>query len=73
MSTSCDLLVTGAKGQLGRALLRGAEARGLSVVGVDLEEMPLDDREAIHAGVAAARPRFVMPIWVARISNPRVN
>ena len=60
MSTSCDLLVTGAKGQLGRALLRGAEARGLSVVGVDLEEMPLDDREAIHAGVAAARPRFVM-------------
>lgn len=60
MSTSCDLLVTGAKGQLGRALLRGAEARGLSVVGVDLEEMPLDDREAIHVGVAAARPRFVM-------------
>ncbi len=60
MSTSCDLLVTGAKGQLGRALLRGAEARGLSVVGVDLEEMPLDDRAAIHAGVAAARPRFVL-------------
>lgn len=60
MTTSCDLLVTGAKGQLGRALLRGAAERGLSAVGVDLEEMPLDDRAAIHAGVAAARPRFVL-------------
>lgn len=60
MTTSCDLLVTGAKGQLGRALLRGAGERGLSAVGVDLEEMPLDDRQAIHAGVAGARPRFVL-------------
>jgi len=60
MSTPCDLLVTGAKGQLGRALLLGARARGLSVVGVDLEEMPLDDRAAIFAGVAAARPNFVL-------------
>lgn len=56
----CDLLVTGAKGQLGRAIALRAAGRGLSVVGVDVDEMPLEDRAAIHAGVAAVRPRFVL-------------
>ncbi|MCK5941578.1 MAG: dTDP-4-dehydrorhamnose reductase [Planctomycetes bacterium] len=60
MTTDCDLLVTGAKGQLGRAILHLAAERGLSTVGVDLAEMPLDDRAAIQRGVAQARPAFVL-------------
>lgn len=60
MSDACDLLVTGAKGQLGRAVLELAAARGLQAVGVDVQEMPLDDRASVQRGVAAARPRFVL-------------
>ena len=60
MSDACDLLVTGAKGQLGRAVLELAAARGLKAVGVDVQEMPLDDRASVQRGVAAARPRFVL-------------
>lgn len=60
MTSDCDLLVTGAKGQLGRAILHFAAERGLSAVGVDIDEMPLDDRAAIQRGVAAARPGFVL-------------
>ncbi len=60
MAGDCDLLVTGADGQLGRALRQRAADRGLSVVGVDVAEMPLDDRAAIQRGVAGARPRFVL-------------
>ena len=55
MSDACDLLVTGAKGQLGRAVLELAAARGLQAVGVDVQEMPLDDRASVQRGVAAAR------------------
>ena len=55
MSDACDLLVTGAKGQLGRAVLELAAARGLQTVGVDAQEVPLDDRASVQRGVAAAR------------------
>ena len=56
----CDLLVTGALGQLGRTVMAQAQAAGLRAVGVDIEEMPLDDRGRIQQVVGAARPAFVM-------------
>lgn len=56
----CDLLVTGANGQLGRAIRALAAARDLTVVAVDIAEMPLDDREAIGRVLGEARPKFVL-------------
>jgi dTDP-4-dehydrorhamnose reductase len=55
-----DLLVTGGTGQLGRAALAAAAARGLAAVGVSSQQMPLADRGAIFAGVAAAKPRAIL-------------
>lgn len=60
MTTNCDLLITGAAGQLGRTLMTQAKALGLNAVGVDVAEMPLDSREAIEAMVQKIRPSFVM-------------
>jgi dTDP-4-dehydrorhamnose reductase len=59
MASTCDLLVTGALGQLGRVLVQKAKARGLAVTGVDIDEMPLDNREGIAARIAELRPAFV--------------
>ncbi|MBL8748279.1 MAG: dTDP-4-dehydrorhamnose reductase [Planctomycetes bacterium] len=55
-----DYLVTGALGQLGRVVTTLARQRGRSVVGVDVAEMPLDQRAAIQAVVALHRPRLVV-------------
>ena len=60
MTSKCDLLVTGALGQLGRVVMKHAKDQGLRAVGVDVQEMPLDQREAIHRVVAAERPDFIM-------------
>lgn len=60
MTANCDLLITGAAGQLGRTLMAQAKAMGLNAVGVDVAEMPLDSREAIEAMVQKERPSFVM-------------
>ncbi len=60
MTTYCDLLITGAAGQLGRTLMTQAKALGLNAVGVDVAEMPLDSREAIETMVQKVRPSFVM-------------
>ena len=60
MASDCDLLVTGAKGQLGRAIMHLAAARGMTSAGVDVAEMPLDDRAAIRRGLAQAKPKFVL-------------
>lgn len=59
-SHSCDLLVTGALGQLGRTIMAQAKGLGLVAVGVDINEMPLDDRCRIQQVVGAAKPAFVM-------------
>jgi dTDP-4-dehydrorhamnose reductase len=56
----CDCLVTGAQGQLGRAVVALAKQRGRTVVGVDVAEMPLESRAAIMRVVAAEQPRFVV-------------
>jgi dTDP-4-dehydrorhamnose reductase len=55
-----DYLVTGAAGQLGRALLAAARARGRSVLGTDVATMPLDQRAAIQRAIGDARPRAVL-------------
>ncbi len=55
-----DYLVTGAQGQLGRAVMSLLAERGLRAVGVDVQEMPLESRAAIQATVAAQQPRFVL-------------
>ncbi|MFT7534652.1 MAG: dTDP-4-dehydrorhamnose reductase [Hyphomicrobiaceae bacterium] len=60
MTSHCDLLITGAAGQLGRTLMAQAKALGLTAVGVDVAEMPLDRREAIEAVMQKHRPAFVM-------------
>lgn len=57
---SLDYLVTGAKGQLGRVLSQQALGRGRSVLGVDLDEMPLESRAAIQRVISAERPRCVV-------------
>src|SRR5262245_48848766 len=56
----CDYLVTGAQGQLGRALVTLGKQRGRTVVGVDVAEMPLDSRAAIARVIGAEQPRFVV-------------
>lgn len=57
---SVDFLVTGAAGQLGRAVLAAARARGRSVLATDVAAMPLDERAAIQRTIGAARPRAVL-------------
>lgn len=58
--TQLDYLVTGALGQLGRAVMALAAARGKRAFGVDVQEMPLESRAAIGAMVGSQRPRFVV-------------
>ncbi len=55
-----DYLVTGAAGQLGRVVMAAAKQRGRTALGVDVAEMPLDQRAAIAKVIAEAAPRFVL-------------
>ena len=59
-----DVLVTGAGGQLGRALLRAAPDRA---VGLDHARMPVEDAGAVAAALAEHRPRWVVhcAAWTA--------
>jgi len=54
------LLVTGARGQLGRALERAAARGGHVFVGADLPELDVTDRAAVLAWVAGERPDAVI-------------
>ncbi|MFZ5788485.1 MAG: dTDP-4-dehydrorhamnose reductase [Acidobacteriota bacterium] len=54
------LLVTGSRGQLGRAMGRAAAARGLVFVGVDLPEFDVTDAAAVAETVALARPDVIV-------------
>ncbi len=54
------LLIAGAAGQLGQALLREAAARNWEAVGVDLEHMDITDPRAIRQQLARHRPEVVM-------------
>lgn len=55
-----DFLVTGAAGQLGRAVMDLLQRRGRRAAGVDVAEMPLEDRAAIARVVGSHRPRWVL-------------
>jgi dTDP-4-dehydrorhamnose reductase len=60
VTNHCDLLITGAAGQLGRTLVAQAKELGLDARGVDVAEMPLDSRDAIESAMQEHRPSFVM-------------
>lgn len=55
-----ELLITGAGGQLGQALLRVAAARGKLAVGLDHLEMPVEERLLVQQVLRQYRPRFVL-------------
>jgi dTDP-4-dehydrorhamnose reductase len=59
-AATTDYLVTGAGGQLGRALLAAAAARGARAVGAAHAEVAVEDRAAVQAWIAAERPRAVI-------------
>ncbi len=54
------LLVTGGRGQLGRALCREARDRGLDVVSTDLPELDITRLSDVRARVAAERPDAIV-------------
>lgn len=55
-----ELLVTGADGQLGRALLAEAHSRGLAAEGHDLDTLDIRDAAAVRELVGWLRPRVVV-------------
>ena len=55
-----SLLITGAHGQLGRALAAVAADRGLSCEGRDVDTLDIRDAAAVHNWIAAARPAAVI-------------
>ena len=54
------LLVTGSRGQLGRALQRAAAGRGHGFAGVDLPELDITDSAAVGGVVAATHPDAIV-------------
>ncbi len=54
------LLVTGSRGQLGRALLAVAARRGIPAVGHDVDTLDITDREAVGALVASVAPGVIV-------------
>lgn len=54
------VLVTGSRGQLGRALAGAAAARGDEAVGVDLPEVDVTDETAVGALLRDVRPDWVV-------------
>lgn len=55
-----DYLVTGANGQLGRAVLAAASARGATVVGVGHAELAVEDEAAVRRCLEQHRPAAVL-------------
>jgi dTDP-4-dehydrorhamnose reductase len=55
-----DYLVTGAAGQLGRVVTAEIAARGGTALGVDVAEMPLDQRAAIATVIGDSKPRRIV-------------
>ena len=54
------IVITGAKGQLGRAVLKEALRRGHEAVGADIDDFDLTEKGAVQAYLAAALPEFVI-------------
>ena len=57
---SMRVLVTGAKGQLGRDLMNELERQGLEGIGVDVEEMDITDPEKCRSVIGQARADAVI-------------
>ena len=55
-----DLFVTGADGQLGRALLAAAAARGVAAEGHDLDTLDITDARAVREAISWCRPAAVI-------------
>ncbi|MFO1052101.1 MAG: dTDP-4-dehydrorhamnose reductase [Planctomycetota bacterium] len=55
-----DVLVTGANGQLGRAVVDAARARGMTVFAASHAEMPLEDMDRVRMVIAQQRPALVV-------------
>ena len=54
-----DFLVTGAGGQLGRALIQCARVRGFSALGAAHDQVDVTDEAAVRRWVLAHKPRTV--------------
>ncbi len=54
------VLVTGATGQLGRAVVASAAARGVDVYGCSHDALPVEDRDAVQRVFDAQRPTTVL-------------
>jgi dTDP-4-dehydrorhamnose reductase len=54
------MLVTGSRGQLGRALARVAAAAPFELIGFDLPELDITDDAAVRATVRAVRPDVIV-------------
>lgn len=54
------ILITGARGQLGRDLADHALSKGDMVTAVDLDSLDITRREAVHEAVAESRPDVVV-------------
>lgn len=59
-ATATEFLVTGARGQLGRALLELGRARARRVVGCARDELPVEDAAAVARVLDAQRPERVL-------------
>jgi dTDP-4-dehydrorhamnose reductase len=55
-----DIFLTGSRGQLGFEVTRRASGFGLTVQGMDVDELDIRDAEAVDRVLAAARPRIVV-------------
>ncbi len=54
------VIVTGANGQLGRALLQALNRRGIPCAGTDIDTLDLTDEQAVYACVQAERPDVIV-------------
>jgi dTDP-4-dehydrorhamnose reductase len=55
-----DLLITGAYGQLGRAVIRAASDQGLTAAGRDLDTLDITDGKAVGRWIAHEHPHAVI-------------
>ena len=54
------VLVTGSKGQLGTDVISELEKRGLSAIGVDIEEMDITDPDCVMQVIGETQPDAVI-------------
>ena len=60
MDASGPLLVTGSYGQLGKAVLAEAQARGIAAEGRDMDTIDITNPEAVTTWISSARPRIIV-------------